>query len=92
MSAVLMSEPFYGIHMTACVMHPGLERYGWVRHDGETFGRQEVVDGGVTLTTSLVRACRVAAIKDDCNRQTTNLCPLVTIVGKGLSQVHMGML
>ena len=41
--------------MTAYVIRAGLERYGWVRHDGETFGRQELVDGGVTLTTSLVR-------------------------------------
>ena len=32
----------------------GLERYGWVRHDGASFGRQELVDGGVQLTTSFV--------------------------------------
>jgi hypothetical protein len=37
--------------------YAGLERYGWVRHDGASFGRQEIVDGSVTLTTSLVGLC-----------------------------------
>ena len=32
----------------------GLDSYGWIRHDGASFGRQEIVDGSVTLATSLV--------------------------------------
>jgi len=46
------------------INHAGLRRYGWVRHDGETFGRQEIVDGGITLTTSLVRVCSVQQAGD----------------------------
>ena len=30
-------------------------RYGWKVHDGATFGTHELVDGGVTLTTSFVK-------------------------------------
>eukprot|EP00887_Chlorella_sp_A99_P004738 scaffold4.g4738.t1 len=30
----------------------GLERSGWLQHDGETFGVQELLDGGLALTTS----------------------------------------
>ena len=33
----------------------GLETYGWAAHDGESFGRQELTDGGVRLTTSLAK-------------------------------------
>ena len=41
-------------HVSFTLHYAGLDRYGWVRHDGASFGRQEIVDGGVTLTTSLV--------------------------------------
>lgn len=38
---------------------PGLEAYGWEAHDGEAFGRQELTDGRLRLTTSLAkRFCR----------------------------------
>lgn len=38
---------------------PGLEAYGWEAHDGEAFGRQELTDGCLRLTTSLAkRFCR----------------------------------
>lgn len=33
----------------------GLETYGWAAHDGESFGRQELTDGGLRLTTSLAK-------------------------------------
>ncbi|KAK9838545.1 hypothetical protein WJX81_006602 [Elliptochloris bilobata] len=33
----------------------GLEAYGWAAHDGEAFGRQELTDGGLRLTTSLAK-------------------------------------
>ncbi len=43
-----------------CGLCAGLQRYGWEAHDGESFGRQEIVDGGVHLTTSLAkRFCEV---------------------------------
>ena len=32
----------------------GLRRYGWLRHDGRTFGEQELLDGGLNITTSFV--------------------------------------
>lgn len=31
----------------------GLRRYGWVRHDGRTFGVQELLDGHLNITTSM---------------------------------------
>ena len=33
----------------------GLETYGWAAHDGESFGRQELTDDGLHLTTSLAK-------------------------------------
>lgn len=33
----------------------GLDRYGWVAHDGETFGRQELLDRGLNLGTSWIK-------------------------------------
>ena len=32
----------------------GLTRFGWEAHDGRTFGRQELIDGRLHLTTHLV--------------------------------------
>lgn len=34
-----------------------LERYGWVRHDGEQYGRQVIVDRDYNITLAMVRAC-----------------------------------
>ncbi len=33
----------------------GLQKYGWEAHDGESFGRQELYDGNVHLTTSFAK-------------------------------------
>ncbi|KAK9836881.1 hypothetical protein WJX74_010329 [Apatococcus lobatus] len=33
----------------------GLSRFGWEAHDGRTFGRQELVDGAVHLSTHLMK-------------------------------------
>jgi len=33
----------------------GLDKYGWVAHDGESFGRQEILDGRFNITTSWVK-------------------------------------
>ena len=33
----------------------GLRRYGWLRHDGRTFGEQELLDGPLNITTTLVQ-------------------------------------
>ncbi|KAG0605933.1 hypothetical protein M758_9G099500 [Ceratodon purpureus] len=32
-----------------------LTRYAWVRHDGATYGRQEIVDQGLGITTSFLK-------------------------------------
>ena len=32
-----------------------LEKYGWLQHDGENFGVQEIIDNGLKLTTSFVK-------------------------------------
>lgn len=32
----------------------GLGSYGWLRHDGETFGVQEIIDYPYNITTSWV--------------------------------------
>ncbi|CAL8462054.1 g1585 [Coccomyxa elongata] len=37
----------------------GLQKYGWEAHDGESFGRQELYDGNIHITTSFAkRFCR----------------------------------
>ncbi|NXL12781.1 MOGS glucosidase, partial [Mesembrinibis cayennensis] len=33
----------------------GLSRYGWLMHDGENFGIQEIEDGGLVLKTEFVK-------------------------------------
>lgn len=39
--------------------HDGLQRYGWHRHDGRSFGAQEIIDGQFNITTTFVkRFCR----------------------------------
>lgn len=37
-----------------CSHTAGLRRYGWLRHDGRTFGEQELLDGSLNITTSVV--------------------------------------
>uniref|UniRef100_A0A7I4A5H3 Mannosyl-oligosaccharide glucosidase n=1 Tax=Physcomitrium patens TaxID=3218 RepID=A0A7I4A5H3_PHYPA len=32
-----------------------LTRYAWVRHDGATYGRQEIIDQGLAITTSFMK-------------------------------------
>lgn len=38
-----------------------LSSYGWVRHDGRSYGRQEIADGDFQLTVQMVRAAAAAA-------------------------------
>ncbi|XP_042664250.1 mannosyl-oligosaccharide glucosidase isoform X1 [Tyto alba] len=38
-----------------CEQSDGLSRYGWLMHDGENFGAQELRDGGLLLTTEFVK-------------------------------------
>ncbi|VDP42768.1 unnamed protein product, partial [Soboliphyme baturini] len=38
-----------------CEDDNNLQRYGWLEHDGESFGVQEIVDGGLKLKTTFVK-------------------------------------
>lgn len=38
-----------------CSQQDGLSKYGWLEHDGRTFGIQEILDDGVTIKTSFVK-------------------------------------
>lgn len=38
-----------------CEQSDGLEKYGWLQHDGTTFGIQEILDGPFVITTSFVK-------------------------------------
>ncbi|KAI4459446.1 mannosyl-oligosaccharide glucosidase [Holotrichia oblita] len=38
-----------------CEQGDGLEKYGWVQHDGSTFGIQEIQDGPFIITTSFIK-------------------------------------
>lgn len=38
-----------------CEQGDGLDQYGWLQHDGSSFGVQEVVDGPFIITTSFVK-------------------------------------
>ncbi|KAM9236603.1 mannosyl-oligosaccharide glucosidase [Leptosomus discolor] len=38
-----------------CEQSDGLSRYGWLMHDGENFGVQEIRDEGLVLTTEFVK-------------------------------------
>ncbi|NXJ87212.1 MOGS glucosidase, partial [Trogon melanurus] len=38
-----------------CEQSDGLSRYGWLMHDGRSFGTQEIRDGALTLTTEFVK-------------------------------------
>ena len=41
-------------------LNVGLAKYGWEAHDGRQYGRQELFDGNMHLTTSLTkRFCQV---------------------------------
>ena len=48
-------------HQCQVVPHAGLHSYGWVRHDGTSFGRQEIIDDGTNISTTLVRHKRIPA-------------------------------
>eukprot|EP00850_Spirogloea_muscicola_P022011 SM000272S10278 [mRNA] locus=s272:104617:110725:- [translate_table: standard] len=39
-----------------CEESDRLARYGWLRHDGESFGRQEILDDQRLITTSFVKS------------------------------------
>ena len=32
-----------------------LKQYGWIKHDGESFGIQRITDGNVAMETSFVK-------------------------------------
>lgn len=38
-----------------CEQGDNLKRYGWVEHNGEDYGRQELFDRGMKMTTSFVK-------------------------------------
>lgn len=38
-----------------CEQSDGLERYGWLKHDGSDFGIQEIIDDPFVFTTSFVK-------------------------------------
>ena len=38
-----------------CEQGDNLDKYGWIKHDGENFGVQEIYDRGVKLTTTFVK-------------------------------------
>lgn len=38
-----------------CSQSDNLRKYGWIRHDGVSFGEQEIFDGPIKLTTSFVK-------------------------------------
>lgn len=38
-----------------CEQSDGLPRYGWLLHDGLSFGVQEIRDGGLSLQTEFVK-------------------------------------
>ncbi|XP_018320020.1 mannosyl-oligosaccharide glucosidase isoform X2 [Agrilus planipennis] len=39
-----------------CEQGDNLEKYGWLQHDGTSFGMQEIVDGPFVLTTSFIKS------------------------------------
>lgn len=38
-----------------CQDSDDLKRYGWIDHNGRDYGRQELVDRGLKLTTSFIK-------------------------------------
>lgn len=38
-----------------CSQSDGLSRYGWLEHDGKTFGMQEILDDDLLIKTSFVK-------------------------------------
>lgn len=38
-----------------CEQGDNLDKFGWIKHDGENFGVQEILDRGVNVTTSFVK-------------------------------------
>ena len=43
------------IYRYSCEQSDHLAKYGWLRHDGSTFGSQEIVDDDFILTTDFVK-------------------------------------
>jgi mannosyl-oligosaccharide glucosidase len=40
---------------SACLQGDKLGSYGWLRHDGTSYGRQQLVDQACNLTVTLVK-------------------------------------
>jgi hypothetical protein len=38
-----------------CEQSDGLEKYGWLQHDGGNFGVQQIIDGSHIIDTSFVK-------------------------------------
>lgn len=38
-----------------CEQGDGLEKYGWLQHDGNSFGIQQIIDGSFIIDTSFVK-------------------------------------
>ncbi|KJE88809.1 mannosyl-oligosaccharide glucosidase [Capsaspora owczarzaki ATCC 30864] len=49
-----MPDPIGAIRHT-CEEADHLRRYGWTKHDGTTYGRQELLDVGLSLTTEFAK-------------------------------------
>ena len=55
------------LHLTELLSHPpgrheaqqgdGLAKYGWLQHDGHSYGVQQLWDGQYNITTAWVGAC-----------------------------------
>ena len=61
-------------------LNVGLEKYGWEAHDGQQYGRQELFDGNMHLTTSLTkRFCQVHITATTISRSSP--CTRLTFVG-----------
>jgi hypothetical protein len=55
----------------AATQEDGLSRYGWLRHDGEQYGRQTLVDKDYNISLTMVCVCVYVCVSSpsrDCVR------------------------
>ena len=43
------------VHFCLFVLGDNLDSFGWIQHDGETFGVQEIKDRGLDISTSFLK-------------------------------------
>lgn len=53
------------LRASAALASAGLRKYGWEAHDGATFGRQELYDGPVQLTTNWTKRMSAGSAAGD---------------------------